>query len=232
MSETNPYQTPQSNLQEEIHGSNYQENPNWDISSALNEAWHLISGFKSTLWGAILIYLGILLAVSIPFEFLGKDSIVMMIVSQVVIGLVTYPLSAGMTMIGIKRSVGEPANAFMIFDYYSKTVSIFFLYLLMMILICIGLILLILPGIYLMVAYSMAMPLLVEKNMGIWEALETSRKRINKCWFEMLVLYILVFIIFAVAILPLGIGLIWAIPFTIVLMAVVYRNLFGVSQKI
>jgi uncharacterized membrane protein len=83
-----------------------------------------------------------------------------------------------------------------------------------------------------MVAYSMAMPLLVEKNMGIWEALETSRKRINKCWFEMLVLYILVFIIFAVAILPLGIGLIWAIPFAIVLMAVVYRNLFGVSQKI
>ena len=122
MSETNPYQTPQSNLQEETQGSNYQENPNWDISNALNEAWRLISGFKATLWGAILIYLGILFAVSIPFEFLGKDSIVMMIVSQIVVGLVTYPLSAGMTMIGIKRSVGEPANAFMIFDYYSKTV--------------------------------------------------------------------------------------------------------------
>ena len=232
MSETNPYQTPQSNLQEETQGSNYQENPNWDISNALNEAWRLISGFKATLWGAILIYLGILFAVSIPFEFLGKDSIVMVIVSQIVVGLVTYPLSAGMTMIGIKRSVGEPANAFMIFDYYSKTVSIFFLYLLMMILICIGLILLILPGIYLMVAYSMAMPLLVEKNMGIWEALETSRKRINKCWFEMFVLYILLIIIFLVAALPLGIGLIWALPFGIVLMAVVYRNLFGVSQKI
>lgn len=232
MSETNPYQTPQSNLQEEVQGSNYQENPNWDISNALKEAWRLISGFKATLWGALLINLGILFAVSIPFEFLGKDSIVMMIVSQIVIGLVTYPLSAGITMIGIKRSVGEPANAFMIFDYYSKTVSIFCLYLLMMILICIGLILLILPGIYLMVAYSMAMPLVVEKNMGIWEALETSRKRIHKCWFEMLVLYILLIIIFVVAALPLGIGLIWAIPFAIVLMAVVYRNLFGVSQKI
>ncbi len=154
----------------------------------------------------------------------------MIIVSQIVIGLVSYPLSAGMTMLGIKRSVGEPANAFMIFDYYSKTISIFLLYVLMMILIFIGLILLILPGIYLMVAYSMAMPLLVEKNMGIWEALETSRKRINKCWFEMLVLYILMIVLFIVAALPLGIGLIWAVPFAIVLMAVVYRNLFGVGQ--
>lgn len=232
MSETNPYQTPQSNLQEETQGSNYQENPKWDISNALNEAWRLISGFKATLWGAILIYIGILFAVSLPFEFLGKESAVMIIVSQIVIGLVTYPLSAGMTMLGIKRSVGEPANAFMIFDYYSKTLSLFLLYILMMILIFIGFLLLILPGIYLMVAYSMAMPLLVEKNMGIWEALEASRKRIHKCWFEMLVLYILLIIIFLVAALPLGIGLIWALPFAIVLMAVVYRNLFGVSQKI
>jgi hypothetical protein len=232
MSETNPYQTPESNLQEETYGSNYQANPNWDINSALHESWRLIRGFKTTLLGALLMYLGILFAVSLPFELMGKDSVVMIIVSQIVIALVTYPISAGITMLGIKRSVGEPANAFMVFDYYSKTVSLFFLYAVMMILIGIGLVLLILPGIYLMVAYSMAMPLLVEKNMGIWEALETSRKRINKCWFEMLVLYILVTIIILLAILPLGIGLLWAVPFAIVLMAVVYRNLFGVSQKI
>ena len=232
MSETNPYQTPQSNLQEEILGGNYQANPNWNISGALNEAWQLTSGFKATLWGGILIYLGILIAISLPFEFLGKDSVIMIIVSQIVIALVTYPLSAGMTMLGIKRSVGEPANAFMIFDYYSKAVSLFLLYLLMMFLIFGGFLLLILPGIYLMVAYSMAMPLLVEKNMGIWEALEASRKRINKCWFEMLALYILLILISIVAMLPLGIGLIWIAPFAVVLMAVVYRNLFGVSQKV
>lgn len=230
MTDSNPYQTPQSNLQEQP-SVNYQANPNWDISSALKEAWQLVSGFKATIWGAILIYIGILFAVSLPFEFIGKESIVMIIVSQIVVALVTYPLSAGMTMLGIKRSVGDATNAFMIFDYYSKTISIFLLYLLMIILIMIGLVLLILPGIYLMVAYSMAMPLLVEKNMGIWEALETSRKRINKCWFEMFVLYILLIFICSVAMLPLGIGLIWAVPFAIVLMAVVYRNLFGVGHS-
>ncbi len=232
MSETNPYQTPQSNLQEDFQSNNYQANPGWNISSVLNEAWQLISGFKATLWGAVLIYIGILFAVSLPFEFLGKESVIMIIVSQIVIALVTYPLSAGMTMLGIKRSVGEPANAFMIFDYYSKTLSLFLLYVVMLVLIGIGLVLLVLPGIYLMVAYSMAMPLMIEKNMGIWEALETSRKRINQCWFEILALYILVILIFIVAMLPLGIGLIWAVPFTIVLMAVVYRSLFGVGQKV
>lgn len=232
MSESNPYQTPQSNLQDEPSPDSYSANPNWDISQVLKEAWELVSGFKATLWGALIMYLVVMFAISLPFEFFGKDSTATMIISQIVIGLVTYPISAGITMLGIKRSVGHETNAFMIFNYFSKAASLFFLYVLMMILIAIGLVLLVIPGIYLMVAYSMAMPLMVEKNMGIWEALETSRKRINKCWFEMLILYILLIIILFFAILPLGIGLIWAAPFSVLLLAVVYRSLFGVSPMV
>ena len=96
----------------------------------------------------------------------------------------------------------------------------------------IGFVLLIIPGIYLAVAYSMAIPLLVEKNMGIWEALETSRKTINKCWFRMFGLYVVVMVLIILALLPLGIGLIWAVPLVNVVMGVVYRNLFSVEQNI
>lgn len=231
MTDTNPYQTPQSNLQEQqpVH---FQSNPNWDIGDVFKEAWQLTSGFKATLWGALLIYVAITIVISLPFELIGKDSLVMMLISQIIVGLVTYPLYAGMTMLGIKRSVGAATNAFMIFDYYSKIITIFVLYLVMMILIMIGFVLLIIPGIYLAVAYSLAIPLLVEKNMGIWEALEASRKTINKCWFKVFGLYLAVVVLLLLAAIPLGIGLIWAVPLANLVVGVVYRNLFSVGQNV
>lgn len=231
MTDSNPYQTPQSNLHEQ-QPFNYQPNSNWDIGSVFNEAWQLTSGYKATLWGALLIYIGISIAVSLPFEFFGKESMIMIFLSQIAVGLATYPLYAGMTMLGIKRSVGDATNAFMVFDYYSKTIPIFLLYLLMMILIAVGLVLLIIPGIYLIVAYSMAIPLMVEKNMGIWEALETSRKTVHKQWFQIFGLYLVILIILVVAAIPLGVGWIWALPFANIVTGIVYRNLFGVGQAV
>lgn len=231
MTDANPYQTPQSNLQEP-QSVQYNTNPNWDIGDVFKEAWQLTSGYKATIWGAMLIYIAISIAVSLPFEFIGKDSLVIMFISQIVIGLVTYPLYAGITMLGIKRSVGAATNAFMVFDYYSKIIPIFLLYVVMIILIMIGFVLLIIPGIYLAVAYSLAIPLMVEKNMGIWEALETSRKTVSKCWFRMFGLYIAIMVVLILAILPLGIGLIWALPLVNLVMGVVYRNLFSVGENV
>lgn len=232
MSEANPYQTPQSNLHEEERTGNYQKNPDWDIGDVFKEAWELTKGFKLACWGALLIYIGISVAVSLPFEFFGKDSPILAFISQIIVGLITYPLGVGLSMLGIKRAVGLSVNTFMVFDYYSKTIPIFLLYVLMMLMIFLGFLLLIIPGIYLIVAYSMAMPLMVEKNMRLWEALETSRKTIHKCWFSMFGLYIAIILVFFVAIIPLGIGLIWATPFIFIVMGVVYRSLFGVGQTI
>ncbi|HEY8939353.1 MAG TPA: hypothetical protein VIM59_04160 [Cellvibrio sp.] len=229
MSENNPYQTPQSNLQE-LQPHEYSVNPDWTIEGVLKEAWELISGFKATAWGALLIYLGITIAVTIPFEFLGKDSAIIGFIGQIIIGLVTYPIYAGITMLAIRRSVGAPTNAFMVFNFYSKIMPIFLLYVLMMILIMVGLVLLVLPGIYLMVAYSLAIPLLVEKNMRLWDALETSRKMVSKRWFSVFGIYLVLLVIIVISMLPLGIGLIWAFPLALVVPGIIYRNMFGVKQ--
>lgn len=231
MTDANPYQTPQSNLQEP-QSVQYNTNPDWDIGGIFKEAWQLTSGFKATMWGAILIYIGIMIAVSLPFELLGQDSIVMIVVGQIIISLVTYPLSAAFSMLGIKRSVGAATNAFMVFDYYSKMLKIFLLYLVMTLLIMVGLVLLIIPGIYLMVAYSLALPLMLEKNLGIWEALETSRKTISRQWFAVFGLYLVMLVLFLLAMLPLGIGLIWMLPFAFIVMGVLYRSLFGVGANV
>ena len=51
-----------------------------------------------------------------------------------------------------------------------------------LLLICVGLVLFVIPGIYLLVAYSFAFTLIVDRGMGPWQALETSRRVVNKNW--------------------------------------------------
>jgi len=97
----------------------------------------------------------------------------------------------------------------------------------MTLLIMLGFVLLILPGIYLSFAYGMAFPLLIDKKMGIWEAMETSRKAISKCWFRYFGLIIVLLLIAVAATIPLGIGLIWALPLASMVIGVLYVKMFG-----
>ena len=230
MSDANPYQTPESNL-ENLPPVNPQLNLDWDLGDVFKEAWQLTEGFKGTIICAGLIYLGVSHGLSLLITLIvGNEPFALVLLAQLVVMLISYPLGVGICMLGIKRSAGMPTNVNMLFDYYPKTIQIFLLYISMMILIFLGFLVFIIPGIYLAIAYSMAMPLLIEKNLGIWQALETSRKMIHKYWFNFFGLYIVISVIFFLSALPLGIGLIWSIPFCIVVFGIVYRSMFGVES--
>lgn len=229
MSGNNPYQAPASNL-EVPNRSSHELNPDWTIENVMNEAWQLTKGFKGSFWGALIIYIVIAAILGAITEFIAGTSVALNIIFQLIQALITYPLAAGLTMIAVRQSVGLACNATMIFDYYPKTIPIFLLYLLMTLLIVVGMLLLVIPGIYLAIAYCFALILLVDKNLGIWEALETSRQAVTKCWFRTFGLFIVIFVIVLVSMIPLGIGLIWSLPFGSLAFAIVYRNLFAVSQ--
>ena len=51
-----------------------------------------------------------------------------------------------------------------------------------LLLIVVGLFLLVIPGIYLMVAYTFSYLLLVDRRLGVWQALEGSRRVVGKNW--------------------------------------------------
>ena len=134
-------------------------------------------------------------------------------------------------MIALKFSVGAKIEVGELFKHYNKVVPLFLTYVLLYLFIALGLILLIIPGIYLMVAFSMAVPLVVEKNMGPWEALTTSRKAITHKWFAMLGLSLLSMLVILIAAIPLGIGLIWGAPLVTLAFAILYRDMFGVEDS-
>ena len=100
--------------------------------------------------------------------------------------------------------------------------------LLQTLLVVMGIILFVLPGIYLAVAFSLALPLLVEKEMGIWQALETSRKAMTHCWFRCWGLMVVATLVATIGgAFTFGIGLIWFMPLAALSFGVLYRNVFG-----
>lgn len=206
----------------------------WKIGDVLNEAMDLLKGCKLPFWGALILYgviLGVLgYALEKILATLPGD-IAAPVINQIIVGLVSYPMGAGLMMMGIKRAAGMPLRTTMIFDYYGKTLPIFLLNLLMIVLIAIGFLLLVLPGLYLAIAYAFAIPLLVEKNLGIWESLETSRKMVNKFWFRYFGLILAMVVILLISAIPLGIGLIWTLPMMFLVMGIVYRNTFVVEEE-
>jgi len=58
---------------------------------------------------------------------------------------------------------------------------------------------LVLPGIYLGVAWAFAVPLVADKRFEFWSAMELSRKVVTRVWFQMAVLLVVSFLPYAVA---------------------------------
>jgi uncharacterized membrane protein len=82
---------------------------------------------------------------------------------------------------------------------------------------------------YLYVGYTLFSPLIVEKKLTAWRALEASRKSVSHHFFKILGLYFLLTLILLVSIIPAGIGLIWSAPLINNSFGVLYRRMFGVN---
>ena len=94
-----------------------------------------------------------------------------------------------------------------------------------------GLLLIYLPIIYLSTCWIFSLPLIVDKRIGFWQAMETSRKAVNKHWF-MVFFYLMVGgVILTVGALLCGIGLLFATPVFAAMMATAYCHIFDARHS-
>lgn len=213
--------------------------PNYDftIGGILKEAWQKTSGVKGPIWGAAFLVLLVIIAMGIASWLLSPmlggdgDNLALSAALQITITVAIYPLMAGVMMIGIRHSVGLPVSWKVAFGYFSYLLPIVIVAFLSTVLTFVGFLLLLLPGIYLSLAYMLVIPLVVDKGMRPWPALEASRKAIHQCWFKVFGLYFVMVLIYLVSMIPLGLGMIWTLPMFVMVNAILYRELFGVSEK-
>ena len=84
---------------------------------------------------------------------------------------------------------------------------------------------LILPGVYLAIAYSFTSCSPSDKRLGFWEAMETSRKVVTRQWWRVLGLILLAIPFLILGGIALGVGVFVAIPLILGAVAFAYEDL-------
>ena len=212
-------------------GDSMSANTDWRIGEVLKAAGEKQVGFKLTFFIAVGLYIliGIPIAVAQAVT-VGIGTGVASSLVDIFISILLYPLGLGFGLLGIRRALGKDTPASTLWEPYSQFIPLIVMFLLMCVLIVAGFFLLILPGIYLAVAYSFAPYLIVEKNMGVWEALETSRKAITAYWWRYLGLMLILLLLFIVGTVPILIGLIWALPIMFIAVGEVFVATFETAS--
>ena len=166
----------------------------FSISKVLSEARERSRGAKFIILSSSFIYIALAsllhtffsLFLSVPPSFEGSDT--HLFLSEQAITLlsmpVLLPLFVGIIMMGLKRAGDQKVHFSNLFDYFVDVWQLVLASVLMNLLIVLGLLLFILPGIYLSIAYAFTLPLMIDKRLGIWEAMELSRKAVGKRWFK------------------------------------------------
>ncbi|SHO48336.1 zinc-ribbon domain-containing protein [Desulfopila aestuarii] len=212
---------------EQTYGSDVR----FTVGGLISRAWELTNGVKGPLLGGLAVMYGVSMVIVGVITFLIMalnidENGILANLLNIVNSALSMIFTAGLMYMGVLRATGRQVIWKDVFAGFPISGQIIVASLLQMILVMIGFALLILPGIYLMVGYLMTFPLMLDRSMTPWQAMEASRKAIHKVWWKIFGLYLIVMLILCISAIPFGIGLIWTAPMSIVLCGVVYTMLF------
>ncbi len=194
------------------------------VIDLIKEGWAGMEGSKLQLFIAFVIYALVAIVLNMLFSLIFPQGTTENpnYLNQQIVGILSYPvlmpIMVGTMMMALNHGRGEAIEWKSIFNYYHLTGKLALAGILVYILTLIGMVLLILPGIYLSVAYMFTLPLIVDKNMDVWDAMEYSRKKVTQHWFKVFALMLLFVLIMILGAIPFGIGLFWAVPLMFVTM--------------
>lgn len=138
----------------------------------LREGWEVFSGYPVGFLGFA--FLLVLASNVVPF--------LVPIAGQLVSVVIQIVMMAGIAMATWVRMRSRRAEFADFFPSWHTLGQLFLCTIVGLLFITTGLFLLVLPGIYLMIAYTFSYLLIVERHLGVWQALEGSRRVVNKHW--------------------------------------------------
>ena len=83
------------------------------------------------------------------------------------------------------------------------------------------------PCVYLIVSYIFVLPLIVDRHLTVWQAMETSRRAVHHQWFPTLGLLLAAGMLLIIAAAALGFGLVLAFPLSIGALMIGYEVMFS-----
>jgi hypothetical protein len=188
-----------------------------DISSAISRGWALVRDHMAVLVGATI--LGWLITVGLAcIPILGW--------------IVGFVLLGGLDYMFLRRIRGEDVQIGDLFDGFNLALlNLTMAGLVKWLLTSIGFLLCILPGIYLAVGYVFALPLVVDKKMEFWTAMEVSRRVVHEHWWSIFALVIVLALVAFAGFLVCGVGEVITIPVASAALMYAYEDLFGKGEE-
>jgi hypothetical protein len=182
------------------------------IAEALGRSWDLL---KADFWPIV----GVTALITL---------LVVLVHSALVGVFVTGPFVGGLNWYLLKKLRGQPAQLSDAFAGFSSDfLQLFLGFLVSALLIGIGTILCVLPGIYLAVAWQFMFLLIMDHKLEFWPAMEVSRKVITKNWWGFFGFAIICALLNLLGTICCIVGVFVTIPWTMLAFVCLYENRFG-----
>ena len=213
-----------------------------DIGGCITRSWELV---KSHFWPVVGISFLVMVAIIGINQLLGlltQPAINGMIYHRQIslgpillvggVSILTTPiytiLIAGLFKYYLKLIRGESAGIGDAFSGFGPVIGkLALLGLVSGVLSTLGYCLCILPGIYLNVAWTFGIPLVIDRGMGFWDALELSRKVVTKHWFLVFAFLLVIGLVTACGVIGCCVGIFVTIPIGWVALMYAYEDIFG-----
>ncbi len=191
-----------------------------NIQQYLQQAWQM---FRENI-GAFLGFTLTLFAVWLATSMVDAGS-------SLVFSSVAAPFYAGYSIVAFKIMLQQPFQFSDFFRGFNYFLPLFLTSLASSILVGIGFIFLLIPGIYLAVSYMFTTFLVIDYHMEFWQAMEISRKIISRNWFAFLLFALVLCCINLLGALAFGIGLLVTLPVTSCAVAIAYKEIVGLNAS-
>lgn len=199
-----------------------QEVAKLDIISCYERSWKLLKANFWPLVGASVL-MGLFYGVLLYSQYRG-----LFIVTPIFGGA----LAGGLYYYFLRKVRGQTTTIGDLFHGFTKPfIALLVAGFLVSILVTVGFFCLILPGIYLVVSYVFTQILIVDRNLGFWEAMEASRKVVTKQWWRILGLILLSIPFMLVGIAAFVIGVFVALPLITGAVVYAYEDLCNPGKK-
>jgi predicted Ser/Thr protein kinase len=202
-----------------------------DIRSCLRRGWTLV---KSDFWPTVGVTALILVLFGAASAVGAQTTSGTIWTGTSVIGiLLAGPLFGGLNLYYLKKIRGETVNIETAFSGFSNRFMHLFLGSFVVdTLTWLGFLCLIVPGVYLMVAWMWTLPLIIDKRLDFWPAMQTSMKVVNKNWWKFLLAFVVFGLVAFSGVVACGFGVFITIPIGMAALMYAFEDVFGAVRTV
>lgn len=170
-------------------------------------------------------------AMTDPQSF-GANLVQAIVVGNFSYEVVSAPIYAGVCLMAMSHAAGLKTHVRQVSKGLQFTIPVIGVTLIGLVVQIIAGMILPFLSLYFALAFSNAILLICEKNLPPIQALLLSLRAANKKLLTLVGVYLVIFVMFIVAAMFYGVGLIFVLPFFFHAKGVIYRNMFGIRLKI